>query len=372
MTKKENLLKVLRCEEPEWVPFALGFKHWFDYHQHTNSLPDDLKKIENCDYIDAMKFLGCDILARNFYCGQDEIFNKIKHNVITNKKDIGIQTINEYETPFGSLSESRQEIEHMLVSHEENFIIKEWEKDRDAAMYILDNTDFTWREEVFLELQDKIGDDGICMIPCWGTPLKWLHWKCGLQNSCFFFMDYMDQVKEYCDLFWEKSSQVLRKMAEHPEVKVMILMDNVDAPFYGGFLADELWTPYVKNAMDICREHGKFLFVHACGQLANLKDAIAESKVTGLEGVSHGPIGDLPIEEAKKIHPEFIFNGGFSNREQLDLSDDEVKAFYTDYLNRTGKDRTIIASSCSTIAETKWERMKLVRDIVREWGGWPK
>ena len=146
-------------------------------------------------------------------------------------------------------------------------------------------------------------------------------------------------------------------------------MDNVDSPFYAPSLAAQFWTPYVKEAADVMRAKGKPLFVHACGKLAGLSEEFATAGVSGLEGVSHPPLGDWSVAEVQRCHDDFIFVGGFSACEQESLSDKQVRDFYRDYLATAKKERFIFASSCQTAIGTTWERIKLVRDICRQWGG---
>ncbi len=370
MTKKENLLKVLRCEEPEWVPFVLNFQQWFVHHKSNNRLPDELKGCE--DYIDAMKALDTDIFTRNLNNGCIEKDTIFKRQEIIEEKPLGTCKTLRYETPYGIAQEVHQEQRDQSTWHDEEFFISDWEKNGKAAMAVLEQTDFVWEKEVFEKSAKKIGDDGIFNLACWATPLKWLHWKAGLQDSCFLIMDNPKEIKEYCDLYWSKLTPILKEMADHPEVNSVMLMDNVDTPFYGSFLAEEYWTPYVQDAVSIMKNKGKFLWVHACGQLSGLAGEFTKSKVTGLEGVSHQPIGDWTVKEALNTHPEYIFNGGFSGEEQRMEKDEDVKAFYKKYLAEASKKRFMFGASCNTSIGTSWERIKLVRDIVREWGGKPK
>ncbi len=369
ITKKENLLQVMRGEKPSWVPFVLNFSQWFFHHLDNGILPDELKGCET--YVDAMKVLDCDIFTRSEASGCREVDTAFERQEIIEEKPLGTCQTIRYETPFGTVQEAHQEQRAQTTWHDEEFLISDWEENGPAAMAVLEQTDFVWDEDVFEKSAREIGDDGIFNLPCWGTPLKWLHWKAGLQDSVFLMMDNPTEIKKYCDLYWSKITPILKAMAEHPSVDSVILMDNVDTPFYKSF-ANELWTPYVQDATSILKEKGKFLWVHACGQLAGLSEEFAKAKVSGLEGVSHPPLGDWSASEAQKCHPEFIFNGGFSAAEQRMEHDDEVRAFYKKYLKEVSKERFMFGASCNTAISTTWDRIKLVRDICREWGGIPK
>lgn len=368
MTRKENLQRVLRGETPIWVPFAPNFNQWFVHHKKNGTLPPE---IAEGDYLDAMIVLDCDIFSRNVSGGFVDTFTGFEPIVTRTEEVIGPRSTTTYNTPYGSLRFVSQRIEAISSYHTMEYPVKDWARDGAAAMWLLEHREFTWDEEVFQQTNARIGEYGILNVPVMGSPLYALHHALGLDGACYFVMDEPEAAKKYCELYWEKARPLLSRLAKHPDVESVIMMENVDSPFYSPSVVADYWTPYIKEAATLLRENGKYLFVHACGQLAGLADVFAESRVSGLEGVSHAPLGDWNIEGAKNCHPDFIFVGGFSANEQESLSAAEVREFYNSYLPASEKERIIIASSCQTAISTPWERIKLVRDICREWGGYP-
>jgi hypothetical protein len=371
MTRKENLRLVLAGKKPRWVPFAPNFSQWFGHHRKFNLLPEELR---GCgDYIDAMKALGCDIFSRNLDGGCRGENTTLTPRSTVVPGSTGPRRTTEYATPFGTLREVHQEQTSLSTGHQEEYCVKDWKRDGDALRYFLEQRRHRWDEEAFAATHAKVGGDGIVNVPFGVSPLKMLHGYLGLEYTCFFVMDEPAAAKALCDEFWQTQMRpVLHALANHPLVESAILMDNVDTPFYPPALAAEFWTPYVKEAAEVMRARGKTLFVHACGKLAGLAGEFSEARVSGLEGISHPPLGDWPAAAAQTCHPEFIFVGGFSAREQELLGDAQVRAFYREYLGAARKERFIFASSCQTSIDTKWERIKLVRDLCREWGGCPR
>ena len=370
MTRKENLRRVLRGAMPNWVPFAPNFQQWFTHHKTFNILPAELRGC--ADYIDAMKALGCDIFSRNLDGGLRKEDTALKALETVATLPIGPRRTIQYETPYGTIREIHQTQSAMSTSYQEEYLVKDWGRDGDAFRCFMDQRRYRWDEEAFRATHARIGDDGIISVSVGVTPLKMLHLYFGLEYACLFVMDEPEAAKALCDDYWQqKIRPVLHTLANHPLVESAILMDNVDTPFYPPGLAAEYWTPYVKEAADIMRAKGKTLFVHACGKLAGLSGEFAKARVSGLEGISHPSLGDWPVAAAQACHPDFIFVGGFSACEQEGLSDPQVRAFYRDYLATAKKERFIFSSSCQTSIGTPWERIKLVRDICREWGGSP-
>lgn len=370
MTRKENLRLVLRGQKPRWVPFAPNFNQWFVHHQKFGSLPPELR---GCgDYLDAMKTLGCDIFSRNLESGFQKSDTRFEPRVTVEPSATGPRTITEYVTPHGTLREVHQEQTTFSTSHQEEYLVKDWGRDGKAFWSFLEQRRHAWAEAAFLRVDARVGDDGIVNVHFGTTPLKMLHLYFGLDHSCLFVMDEPEAARELCDYYWrEKARPVLHALANHPKVESAILMDNVDTPFYPPRLAAEYWTPYVREAAETMRAKGKTLFVHACGKLAGLAREFATARLSGLEGISHPPLGDWPVAAAQACHEDFIFIGGFSAREQEILDDEQVRAFYREYLATAKKERFIFASSCQTAIDTTWERIKLVRDLCRAWGGMP-
>ncbi|MFZ4694498.1 MAG: uroporphyrinogen decarboxylase family protein [Verrucomicrobiia bacterium] len=366
-TRCENLRSVLRGEAPAWVPFCPNFNQWFVHHQKFGTLPPELRGCR--DYLDAMKVLGCDIFSRNLPSGFTERDTKWQRKVTVREEALGKEKTMVYETPFGALRQVTQDQNAISSAHVVEYLVKDWGRDGDAFRAFMEQREFDWDEEAFLKTHRRVGDDGILNVAVGSTPLKFLHTYFGLDHSCLFVMDHPEAAKEVCDLYWSRLRPVLLRVASHPEVESAILMDNVDTPFYPPSLAVEYWAPYVKEAVEIMGRHGKPLFVHACGKLKGLARLFAETRVSGLEGISHPPLGDWTAAEAQACHPGFIFIGGFSAREQEMAGDATVREFYREYLGAARKERFIFASSCQTAVQTSWERLKLVREICREWGG---
>ncbi len=369
LTRKENLRRVLRGEPPAWVPFAINFEQWFTHHQKFGLLPPALRGC--ADYINAQKILGCDIFSRNLNGGFVERNPRLAPRVTTTETPLGQRSVTEYDTPQGTLRTVYQGQAALTTGHVEECLVKDWARDGAAFRIMLEQREYDWNEDVFQATRQRVGDDGIINVSCGCTPLKFLHWSFGLDHACLFIMDYPEVARELCDLYWAKLRPVLDRLAKHPDVESVILQDNVDTPFYPPSLAAVYWAPYVREATELMRRHGKHLFVHACGRLAGLSSLFAETRVSGLEGVTHPPLGDWTASAAQQCHPSFIFVGGFSAREQEQADDGAVREFYQDNLGRASKERFIFASSCQTSIFTNWERLLLVRDICRDWGGSP-
>ena len=234
LTKRENLLRLLRGEEPEWVPVSLNCSQWFGHHQREDSLPSELKGL---DYIGALKALDFDIFSRNHDGGIVGTRPNVREEVIKTETPLGQKVVTHLHTTAGTLTQERQEQRAQSTWHDDAFFVKDWNEDGEAFTAYVEDTTMHWDEKVFEKIDAAIEDDGVFNLPVWGSPLKFFHWNFGLEGSCYFVMDEPEDAKRLADLYWEGLRSQLERMAKHPRVQSIIIMDNLDTPFYPPELA---------------------------------------------------------------------------------------------------------------------------------------
>ncbi len=369
MTGRENLLRVLRGEKPGWVPCSINVNQWFGHHQRFGLLPEELKGSQT--NFDVMKQLGCDLFVRMDGGLRGAEGGPPWENVVE-AGSLGKRTIRKVSTPFGELRSVCQEQEQFSSVYQEEDLIKDWERDQKAYRWVLERSRAVWDAQAFARSQAIVGDQGLVLASTWCTPLKKLHHDFGLDGACLFVMDQPEEAQELCDLFWRGLWPGLQQMAASDEVTAVCFEDNVDTPFYPPGMMERYWVPYVRQTAELFHERGKFVFVHACGKLHDLKQALTEAKVDGLDGMPHPPLGDWTIEDARSMPGHFVYDGGFGAHEQVTKNDEQVEAFYADFFTKMkGHDRFIFAAACQTAITTRWERIKKVVSLCREYGGRP-
>jgi uroporphyrinogen-III decarboxylase len=93
-----------------------------------------------------------------------------------------------------------------------------------------------------------------------------------------------------------------------------------------------------------------------------------------LEGITPPPLGDVELNEARKLagSENFVVNGGMDAPHQEITEDTEARLH--EYTRRQmesmgDKRHFIFASSCNTSYLTPWENLVCFRDAAREYGG---
>ena len=372
MTKRDNLRRLLRGQRPAWVPCSLNVGQWFLHHRNFGSLPAELADAR--DHLEVMRRLGCDLFIRN-PAGVLDRLEGAAWQTRTGLGALGPRTTDTLRTPHGELSRLTEVQTQYTSSYAVEDLVKDWAQDGAAYRWMLERLTFRWDQDVFAETLRQIGDDGVVMASLPHTPLKRLHVDFGLDGACLFLLDHPAAAQEVCDLYWSRLWPVLRELAADPRVEVVCFgADNVDAPFYPpGEMVDRYWVRYVREAADLFHAGGKRVLAHACGKLHQLRPAFIAAGLDGLDGMAHAPFGDWTVADARAMPAGFIYDGGFSAREQVLMTDDEVRRFYADFFPQVrGLDSFVFAAACQTAITTSWSRLQLVAELCRHHGGRPQ
>jgi hypothetical protein len=368
LTRRENLLRVLRGQKPAWTPCSINLWQWYTHHKKFGTLPTELAG--SSDQVDAMRRLGCDIFTRNAGGGLGLRREGVEVLKTEEAGSQGPRHIMQIRTPHGELRGIVEDQTALTTSYAVEDLVKDWSRDGKAYLWMLQRESYAWDEQAYAQLDQRIGDDGIILTAIAHTPLKKLHIDFGLDYSSLFMIEEPDAAKECCDLYWSRLWPSIERVARQPSVHAAIFMDNFDTPFYSPALCELYWTPYVRQAAELLAAHGKPLFVHACGKLKISVPTFRDARVRGLEGMAHPPLGDFTPTDAKRMPDYFIYNGGFTAQEQVIKSDDQVRSFYRDFFRELGDfPRFIFGAACQTAINTPWERIKLAVQLCRQYGG---
>lgn len=309
MTSRDRLLKILRGESPDRVPFSPNIGQWFDCHKARGMLPPELADCK--DETDAMLAMGCDIFSRRV----GGAVRAKREGVETRSRKEDGWNVTEIVTPHGTLRGTSRWQAESHTSYEHEHYVKDW-NDIKAFRCIVENTDYTFDPDAYRRIAERIGERGIPIMPLAPSPIKLFHIWAGQEQATMFMLDHPDEMRELADVHTEKVLQAARQGAES-DALVFITGDNLDSLFHTPRLVREFAFDFYRRLADVLHAKGKYLLSHACGQLRGLKRLLAETGVDGVEGIPHPPLGDLPLPEAQRdVHDGFIVIGGMTCHEQ--------------------------------------------------------
>lgn len=367
MTGRERVLAMLRGEKPDRVPFCPNIGQWFDFHRHRGTLPEELQGCR--DELEAMLALGCDIFSRRL-CHPIRTVER-PEEVITQDLGNGWRCT-EIHTPVGTLTQLTKFEEGSWTTYTHEHFLKDFHRDFPVLRFILERTRWAFDEEAFRRAEARVGEAGVVMVPFFQSPIKLLHNWAGQEAASYFLMDHPNECRELFQVFTAKVLEVARQAANSSAL-VFCTMDNLDTPFHSPPLFREFALPFYQALAEVFHARGKWLFSHACGRLWGLRGLIAEAGLDGLEAIPHPPLGDLPLPEAKRIHPRFIVNGGITVHEAEVFTPDARERIFA-YVRRLFADmapleRFLFSTACNTSLRTPWANLLHFRDACWEWGG---
>ncbi|MEM1544804.1 MAG: uroporphyrinogen decarboxylase family protein [Candidatus Bathyarchaeia archaeon] len=318
MTGRERVMAVLRGELPDRVPFSPNIGQWFDFHRHNGTLPEEL---QNCkDELDAMLALGCDIFSRRLGNFVKTVCHE--HETVTESLGDG-WTKTTIRTTVGSVSKLEKFERESWTTYTYEHFIKDFENDFPVLQFVIEHSEWAFDEKAFLEVDKRVGDNGVVIVPFFQSPIKLLHNWAGQEAATFLMLDFPKECYRLFEVFTAKVAEVAKQAAKSP-AQVFCTMDNLDSLFHSPPLFRQFALPFYQKLSEIFHAEGKWLFSHACGRLWALRELISEAGLDGCEGIPHPPIGDLPLHEAKRIHKGFITVGGMTAHE-TEISGDNAR-----------------------------------------------
>ena len=379
MTSRQAIEAVFRREDPGRVVYAPNYWQWFAHHQRHGSLPVELSLCR--DQHDLLAHLEVDVFSRNLYCDQRRCwFGGLAGETIDGGS---IETEEEeqpggdllitrrYHLPSGVLTETQRHVARESTLVQEYFLIDDPDSQLALLEELVERRRWHFDPTRWQPWIERVGDRG---LPCAGevfSPLKLLHLVMGPEATTYFLCDEPERATALLRNHEQAQLDLVRQMAA-AGVPAIMAMDNLDSVFHTPAYLDDYCASFYQNAASICHEHEAQFFIHACGsQLENLA-RVASYGVDGLEGVAYPPLGNVELDEAFALTGDrFLITGGISAIETSSLrSRQEVFDYIGGLFERLRpyRHRFILAASCNTAINARWETLLDFRDAWRELG----
>jgi len=203
-----------------------------------------------------------------------------------------------FTTSTGSVSE-KYRWGYTLVEWPIEWAIKDL-KDYETVKSVLDEMEFFPNYEDFRKATEVMGDDGIVIETPTKSPIQ--HMLLELMGYKRFALDYRMHRQEFEDLYrllCKKQLEMYRVIADSP-AEVVLLGDNITGVVTNPELFENYCLPFYDEVTAILHRNDKIVLNHLDGKLKCLRDLIARTKLDGIEAFTPPPIGDLPLEEARR------------------------------------------------------------------------
>jgi corrinoid protein of di/trimethylamine methyltransferase len=399
LTHKERILKTMRGEMVDRIPFVPRLDLWWIANNLGGTLPekykgkkpDDIARAEGwaCyhmvpDFTNMIKSPD-DILHRSI-----GLFNFIqsvygwrfgKDIEIEAKSEHGQQIVS-YHTPkgtvrtVGGLTEEMQRAGASLGWTQEHIIKKT--SDYPIVGYIFENIDVFEQYETAQQYMDEIGDDGVVAAGGASLAASPMHQiQKEFLDPTRFYYEYNDHPKEMRALaesvavYFEK---VMKVIGDSPAEVVLWGANYDDMLTYPPYFEKEI-VPWLRKVSDYLGRHGKLVATHTDGENFGLMDLIRDSGVHVAESVTPWPMTKVRIEEYyRRWHDKLTIMGGIpeSILSEDTADNDEFEAFLTNlFKNVAPGDRLILGTADSTPPKAVFGRLVRIAERVEAEGRLP-
>jgi len=302
ITPRENLLRVLRHEVPEWVPVA---GHVDPYNQPNRAgmdpeLAEALKDVQwldmstitfsRCLGLDLMDFYGAPIADR-------------RRRVETEYRQDGNLHTTVWHCPGGELRQVQRfspdtgmyyTVEHQVKEPDDLPLLAEVFAD---AEFSLDPE----KVEALRQRREIVGDDGLVMFAMTGTPLgQMIRVHAGVENTALLWADARDEMHALYAVMEENHLRQFRLAAQAEGVDIVLGMDDTSTTTLSPAMFEEFCLDYTDRVADVLHAGGKYYFHHSCGLIRDLLDLYRQTKMDGVHGYTIKPLGDVSVADGKR------------------------------------------------------------------------
>jgi len=397
MTGKERMLRAVRGEWADQLPWAPRIDLWYNANSFRGTLPQKYRSGATLDEIaDDIggayhKVVGDYLYARTPEDHLDRAIGvQYRWGLPYKREFVGVDRevkkegdITEviYHTPLGSVSSKTKYTDEMKragisIAWKSERVIKRPE-DYQIVGYIFKNIKIHPDYANYLDFKNRVGEKGIT-VACASDSAGPMHhiMRNFLGETEFYFEmhDHPREMRQLCEDMEPFFDQLIRVAADAP-AEVVLFGSNYDEmitypPFFKQYI-----MPYLQKMADRLHSQKKLLLCHCDGENQGLLNLIAESGIDIAEAICPHPMTKVTVSDVKKVFKgKVTIFGGIPSVALLEnsMSDQEFESFMKKLFQEIAPgDRFILGVSDTTPPDAKFERLLRITEMVKERGTLP-
>jgi len=190
-----------------------------------------------------------------------------------------------------------------------------------------------------------------------------------VENTVYCLYDEPELIRKFIDTHNQKQLELVDLYCKSPAPH-MIFSDNLSSDIQSPKLFKEFSFQHYRNIAEKFHKADKTVSAHMDGRLNGLLELVAKAGVDVADAVTPAPTGDLTPMEIRKQSGDMILMGGISPIMWLPVtSEKDFIAHVKEWLElRKINNRLVLSSGDQVPPGTELKRIKLVFDIVEEYG----
>lgn len=357
LTPKQRLIRAIRGEEVDRVPFSPFLAYYFD------SLPLEIRQKGQLSYLEDM---GADPLLRGMATG----FSVESSVCRKEEKESENKRYTTIYTPKGELH-----LEHTYVKGGNTWFLTEHPvKDvNDLAALRCYYQDLTIkdRSSEVNETIKAIGERAL-LVPVIGVEMKssfqsMLEYWVGTENLIYLCIDFPDEIEETLYIMRKTALKTI-EYTLHCNVEACISWEDSSTGNISPTMYEQYISPEISEWNRLCRENDIVYIQHACGLLKDLLLPISRQGVKCIESLTPFPTGNVSMEKANRIlPPDVSIIGGIDPIMMLNASDYELEEYVERILPIASSRGFILSNSDSCPPDVSYQRFLKLASIVSKY-----
>jgi len=305
LTPRENLLRVFRQEQPEWLPLT---GHCDPYNQpNREGMDPDLAaalgevRWGGTATVVLSRALGLDIMD---WFGMPAV-RITRRNVTVESTVEGDVTTRLWHTPAGDLREV------IRVCHDCTGVVSSnWTEHPVKTAADLAALAAIFEDEV-IELdpegvertrqrRELIGDDGVLLGPMDGTPLGMMfRVYTGVATLAYLWADVPATLRD-CFAVMEANYQRRLAVGVQSDIDAVVSVDDTSTTAISPAMFEACNLDLTDARADAAHAAGKLYFHHSCGLIRGLLPLYRQTKMDAVHAFTVPPLGDVTIAEGRR------------------------------------------------------------------------
>ena len=389
MTNKERMLKVIKGQPIDRIPYTPRLDLWYRANKLAGTLPEKYRSASLIEMVDDLG-LGFHAVVPNFQdlrSKDDEVdrplgiwnfwfmpYRTILENVSRKVRIEGERTIVEYNTPVGSvrtvvLYDEAMRKAGITITHVEEYAFK-GPADYAVLGYMFENMRVEPNYDGYLKFAEQVGNRGLAVgfVSLAGSPMHLIQREIMHMETFFYEMydrpDELDQLAEKMDAYWEQ----VRKIVCDCPAEVLFVGGNYDAsvtypPFFGQHI-----EPSLKKYAQSLHAKDKYLLSHTDGENTGLMEHYLASEIDIADSICPSPMTKLTFKQVRDVFAEKItIMGGIPSVSLLksSMSDAAFEEFLDEFFGMIGQgDHLILGISDTTPPAADFRRIMKIKDRI--------
>jgi uroporphyrinogen-III decarboxylase len=364
MTERERLLKVLKGEKSDSMPWYADLSYLYNSMEIRGTLEDKYKG--EIGYLNFYKDLGAGICFYPPFVWNAHLDSRISFRELKDKDFHECV----YDTPLGSIrSVQKYSSSTYSWAYQEHFVKNM--NDLRVMLYIFQNTRYTENYKEFSRIDELWGEHGIAtgIAPISVAPLQKLlaRWA-GVENTIDLYMDDPEEFEEILNRLQETEDEVFEILCDSPAVYVEFA-ENLSSEITGKTFFEKYNMPYYKKRIGQLHKAGKFVGIHIDGTLSSCLPLLEPCGFDVAEAVTPFPVGDIKLEDLRKTAGDnIVIWGGLPGALfSPSYSDELFREHLANVINVFQNDTRFVMGVADQVPPDGLEdRIKLVREMVEQ------